>query len=52
MKKQVKHLTSIRSRADVPKERTRAAESNKKSLSFEDFLSTRKLLIAKEKDLE
>ena len=52
MKEQVKHLTSIRSRADVPKERTRAADSNKESLSFEDFPSIRKLPIAREKDLE
>ena len=52
MKKKANHLTSIRSRADVPKERMRAVESNKETLSFEDFLSTRMLYIVKEKDLE
>ena len=45
-------MTSIRSKDDVLKEQTRAAESNKKSLSFEDFLPTMKLPIANENDLE
>ena len=48
----MKHLMSIRSRADVPKEGTRAADSNKESLSFEYFSSIRKLPLAREKDLE
>ena len=40
-----------RSRADVPKERTREAESNNESLSFDYFLSTRKLPVARIIDL-
>ena len=50
MKKQVKRLTSIQRKADVPPyaERTRSEDSNKESLSFGNFLSKRAVNCKKE----
>ena len=53
VKKQVKRLTSIQRKADVPPyaERTRSKGSNKESLSFGNFLS-KELPIARKKNLD
>ena len=53
MKKQVKRLTSIQRKADVPPyaKRTRSEGSNKESLSFGNFLS-KKLPIAMKNNLD
>ena len=54
MKKQVKHLTSIDRRVDVPTGHEGNAQRDqiRKFYLLKTFLSTRKLPIAKEKDLE
>ena len=53
MKKQVKGLTSIQRKADVPPyaERTHSEGLNKENLSFENFLS-KELSIARKKNLD